>query len=115
MRESYGACLDAIAALEASHDLHITNYGHGVERRLTGHHETAQYDEFTYGESNRGASIRIPWQVARDRKGYLEDRRPNANCDPYVVCRFIIETVCSAASHDGASVAAPAATGDAVR
>ena len=47
--------------------------------------------------SNRGASVRIPWQVARDKKGYIEDRRPNANCDPYVVTRLIIETVCGAA------------------
>ncbi|MSQ37647.1 MAG: hypothetical protein EXR61_04965, partial [Chloroflexi bacterium] len=39
-----------------------------------------------------------PWQVARDGKGYIEDRRPNANCDPYVVTRLIVETVCGAAS-----------------
>ena len=45
--------------------------------------------------SNRGASGRIPWQVARDRKGYAEDRRPNANCDPYVVTQLLLETVCS--------------------
>ncbi len=54
--------------------------------------------EFRYGVSDRGASVRIPWQVARDRKGYIEDRRPNANCDPYVVTRLIIDTVCGAAT-----------------
>jgi glutamine synthetase len=43
--------------------------------------------------SDRGASIRVPWQVALEQKGYLEDRRPNANCDPYVVTRLITETV----------------------
>ena len=43
--------------------------------------------------SNRGASIRIPWQVAKDGKGYAEDRRPNANCDPYTVTRLILESV----------------------
>ena len=43
---------------------------------------------------NRGASIRIPWQVAKDGKGYAEDRRPNANCDPYTVTRLILESVC---------------------
>jgi len=48
--------------------------------------------------SDRGASIRIPGQVAREKKGYLEDRRPNANVDPYVVARLITETVCAAAS-----------------
>jgi len=42
--------------------------------------------------------VRIPWQVAKDRKGYIEDRRPNANADPYVTTRLIIETVCGAAS-----------------
>jgi glutamine synthetase len=47
--------------------------------------------------SDRGASVRIPWQVAKDRKGYIEDRRPNANADPYVTTRLIIETVCGAA------------------
>ena len=46
--------------------------------------------------SNRGASVRIPWQVEIDKKGYIEDRRPNANMDPYVVTRLITDTVCSA-------------------
>jgi glutamine synthetase len=49
---------------------------------------------FSYGVSDRGASIRIPWQVEKDGKGYAEDRRPNANCDPYVVTRLLTETVC---------------------
>jgi len=26
--------------------------------------------------------------------GYFEDRRPNANVDPYVVARLMLETVC---------------------
>ncbi len=47
--------------------------------------------------SNRAASIRIPWQVSRVGKGYAEDRRPNANMDPYTVTRLILETVCGAA------------------
>ncbi len=50
--------------------------------------------------SNRGASVRIPWQVANEKKGYIEDRRPNANMDPYVVTRLITDTVCSAALAD---------------
>ncbi len=112
MREGYDACLKAIEALKGAHALHIAHYGHGIERRLTGHHETAKYDKFSYGESNRGASVRIPWQVARDQKGYLEDRRPNANCDPYVVSRLIIETVCGAASAHGSHTAVLAAAGD---
>ncbi|MDX2379170.1 MAG: glutamine synthetase GlnII, partial [Acidimicrobiia bacterium] len=86
----------ACKALGKKTALHIANYGVGVEDRLTGAHETQRHDEFSYGVSDRGASIRIPWQVAVDKKGYLEDRRPNANIDPYVVTRLMVDTVCSA-------------------
>ncbi len=74
MRESYDACIAAAEALGKRHDLHIANYGagstshHEIQERLTGHHETAAYTEFNYGVSHRGASIRIPWQVAIDKK-----------------------------------------------
>ncbi len=97
MRESYEACIAAAEALKVNHDLHIENYGHGIERRLTGHHETASYKQFSYGASDRGASVRIPWQVEKEGRGYIEDRRPNANCDPYVVTGLILETVCGSA------------------
>ena len=50
--------------------------------------------EFKWGYSDRGASIRIPLQVKKEMKGYLEDRRPSANCDPYVVCQKLVETIC---------------------
>lgn len=96
MRESYDAVVAACEALEEKAELHIKNYGAGIERRLTGHHETAPWNEFSYGVSNRGASVRIPWQTAREQKGYIEDRRPNANMDPYVVTRLMTETICSA-------------------
>ena len=96
MRSSYDACVKAAQALAKTHDLHIANYGYAIEERLTGLHETCSYKEFRYGVSDRGASVRIPWQVAVDRKGYIEDRRPNANMDPYTVCRLITDTVCSA-------------------
>jgi glutamine synthetase len=96
MRENYDACIAAAEALGKRADLHIANYGDVIEERLTGHHETASYKEFSYGVSHRGASIRIPWQVAQDKKGYIEDRRPNANCDPYIVTRLIVGTCCSA-------------------
>lgn len=97
MRSNYQACIDAAEALGEKHELHIANYGHGIEERLTGLHETCSYKEFRYGVSDRGASVRIPWQVERDGKGYIEDRRPNANMDPYVVTRLVMDTVCSAA------------------
>ena len=98
MREGYNACVAAAEALGANHDEHIANYGHRIEERLTGLHETCSYREFRYGVSDRGASVRIPWQVHQDGKGYIEDRRPNANCDPYIVTRLILNTVCGAAS-----------------
>ena len=100
MRESYQPCIDAAQALGKRHELHIANYGEGIEERLTGAHETARYDQFSYAVSNRGASIRIPWQVKVDGKGYIEDRRPNANCDPYLVTGLIIESVCGVAEGD---------------
>ncbi len=105
MRASYEPCVEAAKALGTKAKLHIENYGHGIEGRLTGQHETASYKTFSYGVSDRGASVRIPWQVARDKKGYIEDRRPNANMDPYVVARLITDTVCSAASAKGGSKA----------
>ena len=98
MRNDYDACVAAAEALGSQAALHIANYGERIEERLTGQHETCSYKEFRYGVSDRGASVRIPWQVARDRKGYIEDRRPNANCDPYIVTRLILETVCGAAT-----------------
>jgi glutamine synthetase len=76
---------------------HIAAYGDGIEDRLTGAHETAPYNKFSYGVSNRGASVRIPAAVAAAKRGYLEDRRPNANIDPYVVSAIIVETICGAA------------------
>ncbi|MFM8531237.1 MAG: glutamine synthetase GlnII [Ilumatobacteraceae bacterium] len=95
MRKSYAAVEKACQAIGKKLELHVKNYGHGIEERLTGKHETAPWNKFSYGVSNRGASIRIPWQVAKDGKGYAEDRRPNANMDPYVVTRLINETVCA--------------------
>ena len=77
---------------------HIAGYGDGIADRLTGAHETAPYTKFSYGVSDRGSSVRIPGGVARDKRGYLEDRRPNANIDPYVVSRLMVETICGAAS-----------------
>lgn len=96
MRTSWEPIIAACEALGRNHDLHIQNYGHAIQERLTGLHETARWDQYSYGESDRGASVRIPWQVVKDRQGYIEDRRPNANMDPYVVTRLILETVCGA-------------------
>lgn len=103
MRESYDAIITACESLGAPGkvDEHIAGYGHGIEERLTGQHETAPHDEFSYGVSNRGASVRIPWQVEVEKKGYIEDRRPNANIDPYDVARLLVNTCCSALEKAG--------------
>jgi glutamine synthetase len=102
------AIIAGCEAIGAKVDEHISNYGIGIEQRLTGAHETAHYLEFSYGASDRGASIRIPWGTVKDGKGWLEDRRPNANMDPYVVSRLLVETVCSAASASSPAKRAPA-------
>jgi glutamine synthetase len=104
MREGYDAIITACESLGADQDKvleHVRQYGHGIEERLTGLHETAPWDVYTYGVSDRGASVRIPWQVEVDKKGYIEDRRPNANVDPYVVTRLLISTCCSALEKAG--------------
>ena len=67
------------------------------ELRLTGLHETASINEFSYGISDRGASIRIPIiTVEKGWKGWLEDRRPASNADPYKIAARIVKTVKSA-------------------
>ena len=95
MREGYDAVVAAAESLGApgKPEAHLAVYGVGIEDRLTGDHETQRYDQFSYGVSDRGASIRIPWQVAQDQKGYIEDRRPNANADPYLVAALMTDTV----------------------
>jgi glutamine synthetase len=100
MREGWDAIIAACESLGApgKPEEHLAGYGHGYQDRLTGLHETAHYSEYRYGVSDRGASVRIPWQVGLDKKGYVEDRRPNATCDPYVVARLITDTVCSDAA-----------------
>jgi glutamine synthetase len=102
MREEGGweAIIAGCEALSKRVDEHVSNYGIGIESRLTGAHETAHYTKFSYGTSDRGASIRIPWQTAKDKEGWIEDRRPNANMDPYVVSRLLVETVCGEAAGD---------------
>jgi glutamine synthetase len=97
MRESYDACVAACEAIGERYLEMVEHYGHGIQDRLTGAHETQKWNQFSYGVSDRGASIRIPWQVEKDGKGYIEDRRPNANVDPYVVARLMVDVVCGAA------------------
>jgi glutamine synthetase len=94
----WGAIIDACEAIGQRVTEHIAVYGVGTEERLTGAHETQHWSKFSYGTSDRGASIRIPWICAVEKKGWIEDRRPNANMDPYQVAAVMVETVCGAAS-----------------
>ncbi|KAL1116985.1 hypothetical protein AAG570_004313 [Ranatra chinensis] len=88
----------AIDKLSKQHLRHIQAYdpheGKDNERRLTGRHETSSIHDFSAGVANRGASVRIPRSCAEEKKGYLEDRRPASNCDPYAVTEALIRTIC---------------------
>ena len=76
---------------------HIGVYGADNDQRLTGAHETESIDTFSFGVSDRGASIRIPVGTIDDGwKGRLEDRRPASNGDPYKIAAVVISTTKSA-------------------
>ena len=102
MREDGGwdAIIAGCEALGKHVDEHVANYGIGIESPSDRRARDGALQQFSYGTSDRGASIRIPWQTAKDKKGWLEDRRPNANIDPYVVARLMVETVCGDAVGD---------------
>ena len=90
--------LDYISKLmsrfEVNHAKHIDGYGEDNDRRLTGQHETQNIDTFSWGVGDRGASIRVPNAMAKnDWVGYIEDRRPASNCDPYRVANLIVSTM----------------------
>ena len=74
-------------------DRHVSVYGAENDQRLTGLHETQAIDKFSYGVSDRGASIRIPVATIQEGwKGRLEDRRPASNGDPYRIGAVVIKT-----------------------
>ena len=97
MREPGGLKVieEACEKLGQNIDKHIAVYGADNDQRLTGLHETCSISEFRYGVSDRGASIRIPMGTQNDGCGYLEDRRPASNVDPYKACAALIDTTCS--------------------
>ena len=84
---------DMMAKFAEKHKVHISIYGSDNDKRLTGLHETSSCDKFSYGCGNRAASFRIPTSVMHaNGKGYIEDRRPASNIDPYVVSAAIFDT-----------------------
>lgn len=82
-----------VESLKARHERHISNYGADLAERLTGLHETCDIKTFRAGPNDRGASVRIPNNVISMKCGYIEDRRPGANCDPYVVSDLLLEAI----------------------
>ena len=96
MREPGGISeiYSAIDKLKETHETHMECYGEDNRMRLTGLHETANYDTFSYGIGTRNTSIRIPNLVNKNKFGYFEDRRPAANMDPYRVTSIIFKTCC---------------------
>lgn len=83
-----------MAAFDKYRNEHIAAYGPDNHLRLTGLHETQSIDKFNYGVANRGASIRIPHSFMNNgHKGYLEDRRPNSQADPYKIISRLLKTI----------------------
>ena len=83
-------------AFKQNREDHIAVYGPNNHMRLTGKHETASIHEFNYGLADRGASIRVPHSFLNNGyKGYLEDRRPNSQGDPYQITSQILKTIAS--------------------
>ena len=80
-------------AFESRHQDHIKAYGSNNNLRLTGEYETQSIDKFSWGVSDRGASIRVPQDTAKDWKGYVEDRRPGSNADPYKIIKEIVKSL----------------------
>jgi glutamine synthetase len=96
-----------MTAFESATADHIAVYGPDNHLRLTGKHETQSIDTFSYGVADRGASIRVPHSfVKNDYRGYLEDRRPNSQGDPYQIASQILKTIASVPT--GAQVSAAA-------
>lgn len=82
----------AIEKLESKHEEHMDIYGENNNLRMTGKHETAEYNKFSYGVANRSASVRICNETFKNKEGYFEDRRPASNMDPYLVSAKLFET-----------------------
>jgi glutamine synthetase len=96
-----------MVAFDEAKTEHIAVYGPDNHLRLTGLHETAAIDQFSYGVADRGASIRVPHSfVDNGFRGYLEDRRPNSAGDPYQIAGRILQTIQSVASEDAVPVLA---------
>ena len=90
-KDGYGEIIKCIENMSVKHIDHMKEYGTDNELRMSGLHETANYNNFSYGVANRGCSVRIPRDTEKNQCGYLEDRRPASNMDPYKVISLIFE------------------------
>lgn len=91
----YAFIEECIKRLEKNHMKHMKNYGideAGNRLRLSGKFETSPFDKFSWGIANRKASIRLQRNIKKKGKGFMEDRRPAGDCDPYLVCGMLLET-----------------------
>jgi glutamine synthetase len=88
--------IDMCKKLEKTHNEHIAIYGVNNESRLTGENETSSISSFGWGIGDRTKSIRIPSSINEENAiGYIEDRRPASNIDPYLVVERMVRTLCS--------------------
>jgi len=93
--------MNILDTMQDRHRLHIEGYGEGNVERLTGDHETQHINAFSWGVADRGASVRVPMLTVSDGwAGYLEDRRPASNCDPYKVAKLLVDAVLIASDTD---------------
>jgi len=89
----YEYFLSIFNSFASRHEEHIKAYGSNNHLRLTGGFETQAIDKFSWGVSDRGASIRVPQDTAKEWKGYVEDRRPGSNADPYKIIREVSKSL----------------------
>ncbi|GJQ88142.1 hypothetical protein Trydic_g13147 [Trypoxylus dichotomus] len=82
--------------LSKRHEEHLRKYdpygGQQNKLRLTGKDGTSAVDNFTSGVGDKSLSVRITKETETKKKGYIEDRRPASNSDPYAVCDMVVRT-----------------------
>lgn len=84
---------EALKKMAMTHEEDLKSYGKDNDKRMTGMHETSSMFKFSHGVGNRGCSVRISKQVHFEGKGFLEDRRPASNLDPYLVLSKIMSSI----------------------
>ena len=90
-RQSWDGVMNLVELLSKHHNYLMKAYGKDNQKRLTGTHETSHYSNCSYGIMNRSVSIRIPYLTYKNKRGYVEDRRPAANIDPYEAFTAILK------------------------